>query len=198
MNHFYKLRYYKLDYDVTDKETHAFVTVNVVPARRVLDTVLHNSPVKERLKPSMEAIQTKNGTIIHRFELDGIANICFRSNSASKKLPQRFGFRLETSENDPRMLLPKGEGEGISDSATNVDEHLSHMERELQRITIAMNHVLREADFNKDQDTLFHKQTLAMHSATTFWPIVQVCILLITGFTQANHIVRFFKSRRII
>lgn len=155
------------------------------------------SPVKSRLKPTSKTITEAKGFVIHRFEVDGIAMICIRSSTASEKLPQRFGIRVDTSEQDPRILLPST-NDGEEAKGADVDKHLSHMEMELQRITLAMNHVLREADFNKDQDGLFHKQTIAMHSATTFWPIVQVCILLITGFTQANHIVRFFKSRRIV
>jgi emp24/gp25L/p24 family/GOLD len=193
---------------VLDKNTDGFgpvyITVNTVPSRRILDTILHESPVKSRLKPTTQTIQQPKGSIIHRYEVDGIANICFRASAASRKHPQRFGIHVESSEQDPRILLPSedktkdGKVSSSGGKETDVDAHLSNMEKELQRITLAMNHVLKEADFNRDQDAIFHKQTLAMHSATTFWPIVQVSILLITGFTQANHIVRFFKSRRII
>lgn len=194
---------------IVDKDQNGFgpvyLTVNTVPSKRVLDTILHESPIKSRLKPTTKVLEQTKGSVVHRFEVDGIANICFRASTSSSKHPQRFSVHVETSEQDPRILLPTPSKDGtdrkMEDSkkeADVVDTHLSRMETELQRITIAMNHVLKEADFNKDQDSLFHKQTLAMHSATTFWPIVQVCILLITGFTQANHIVRFFKSRRII
>ena len=57
---------------------------------------------------------------------------------------------------------------------------------------------LSEADFAKERDSVYHTKTDAMNKATTFWPIMHVCILLATGFTQANHIVQFFKKRRII
>jgi hypothetical protein len=150
------------------------------------------APIRERLKPLSQLLDDVSGFVTHQFEVDGTATICFRSSKASTSRPITFAFRVETSEQDPSIAIPKVLGKAA------VDKHLTHMEQELQRITAAINHVLKEADLNKHQDGLFHEQTLAMHSATIFWPIVQVCVLLITGFTQASHIVRFFKSRRII
>jgi hypothetical protein len=79
-----------------------------------------------------------------------------------------------------------------------VASHLSTMVTELQRISHSMKSILSEADFAKERDSIFHRQTQAMDQATIFWPIVQVCVLLMTGFAQASHIVRFFKSRRIL
>ena len=102
----------------------------------------------------------------------------------------RFGLRVVKTDNDPSSL-EKGSG-------TDLDGHLSHMELEMKRIQIGMKRILAEADFAKDRDSAFHKQTQDMHAATIFWPIVQMCVLLMTGFTQASHIVRFFQSRRII
>ena len=77
-------------------------------------------------------------------------------------------------------------------------KHLSHMEMEVARIEKAMHAALKNADFLKEQDAVFHKQAQDMDSATMFWPIVRVCVLIMTGFTQARHIVEFFKQRRII
>jgi hypothetical protein len=36
-----------------------------------------------------------------------------------------------------------------------------------------------------------------MNRASQYWPIIHLVVLLVTGFTQANHIIRFFKSRHI-
>jgi emp24/gp25L/p24 family/GOLD len=79
-----------------------------------------------------------------------------------------------------------------------VDAHLSHMEVELQRMRTAMRAVLSEADFAKDRDSLYHQEARDLDQATIFWPIVQVCVLVMTGVAQVSHIVNFFKSRRII
>ena len=178
--------------DRTDqKYAPTYVTIDVKPANRVYDTDLHMAPVREKLNPLSKLIDARKGQFFHKYEVSGTANICIRASSASSKKPIAFALRVETSEEIPEI-------NDATKQEANVDQHLTHMERELKRIQSAMEHVLREADLNKKQDAVFHEQTLAMNAATTFWPIVQVCVLLMTGFTQASHIVRFFKSRRII
>jgi len=188
--------------DRTDKRyAPTYLTIDVKPAGRVFDTALHNAPVRERLNPLSKLIDAREGKFTHKFEMAGSATICIRASNASSKAPIVFALRVTTSEEVPEIKVAGAGGSkksARSEKTANVDQHLTHMERELKRITSAMEHVLREADLNKNQDAVFHEQTLAMHSATTFWPIVQVCVLLMTGFTQASHIVRFFKSRRII
>lgn len=173
------------------------MTVNVRPRNRVFETDLHNAPVRDHLKPTSHLIEAQQGSVTHEMEMDGTATICLRASTASAKNTMAFGLQVSTSEEIPsmRLLHEKAKRDAVT---TDVDQHLTHMENELQRITTAMDVVLKEADLNQNQDAIFHQQTIAMHSATTFWPIVQVCVLLMTGFTQASHIVRFFKSRRII
>lgn len=182
---------------ITDKEDPSYgpiyLTVNVKPANRVFETDLHNAPIRHRLKPLSHLVEEKKGNVTHQFEVDGTATICLRASTASAKNVMAFSLRVETSEERVDIRVEK-----MGAAAADVDQHLTHMERDLQRITQAIVYVLKEADLNKEQDTKFHEQTLAMHSATTFWPIVHVCVLLMTGFTQTSHIVRFFKSRRII
>jgi emp24/gp25L/p24 family/GOLD len=174
-----------------------FLTINVKPLNRIFDTDMHDAPIRERLRPTSLEIETRSGEVSHQFEVDGTASICLRASTANAHNPLAFGWRVVTSTEMPSLRVQKNRKDSVV-VTTDVDQHLTHMEGELQRITNAMEHVLKEADMNRHQDEAFHAQTLAMHSATTFWPIVQVCVLLMTGFTQASHIVRFFKSRRII
>jgi emp24/gp25L/p24 family/GOLD len=181
-------------------ETKSFLTLNVRPFDRVYDTDLHHAPVRDRLKPLSHTINKKEGTLYHTMEVTGTATICIRvQTSASERQTLAFVLRVTSSDEQPEILKAAENEKAKGASHTiNVDQHLSHMELELQRISKAMENVLKEADQNRDRDDKFHQQALAMHSATTFWPIVQVCVLLITGFTQTTHIVQFFKSRRII
>jgi hypothetical protein len=167
-----------------------YITVNVVPAKRVFDTDLHVAPIRHRLKPTSVLLEHTNGTVTHKVEVDGAVNICLRAGLATAEKPLRFGWRIQLSEADP---IPSSAAD-----AASVDRHLSHMELELKRIQVGMHHIIKQADFAKEREAVFHQNTLRMHAAATFWPIVQVCVLIITGFTQASHIVRFFKSRRII
>jgi hypothetical protein len=74
---------------------------------------------------------------------------------------------------------------------TFIEDQLFHYEKK-------MHIMLRTADLVREHDAIYHKKADAMYQATIFWPIVHVGILLVTGFTQAQHIVNFFKQRRII
>jgi hypothetical protein len=176
----------------------AYITINVKPHNRVFDTDLHHAPIRDRLKPLAHTIAKNEGTLYHTMEVDGTAKICLRATDSNKVDDHAmvFGLRIITSEEQPELTREHGKGKDVSPA--HVDQHLTHVEMELQRISTAMESVMKEATINQERDTKFHKQTLAMHSATTFWPIVQVCVLLMTGFTQTSHIVHFFKSRRII
>lgn len=164
------------------------LSIDVKPASRVTDSKLHAAPILNRLKPTNLQLDSAEGSVEHAFEVDGRASICIKAGAATRDNPMRFGLRVLKKRGDAKKL----------GSAKDVGGHLSHMEAELQRIGDEMKAILKEADFSKERDAVFHRQTLSMHSATIFWPIVKVCVLLMTGFTQASHIVRFFQSRRII
>jgi len=119
---------------------------------------------------------------------DGEVEICIRASTASSKAPLRFGLQVEQV--------------AIMDDDANwndgVSRHWSQLEEELRLSMRTMKAIQAEADYSKDRDAHFHKQALDMYAASMYWPIVHVCVLLLTGFTQATHIVRFFKARRIV
>lgn len=169
-----------------------------------MEADLHEAPVRQHLRPTREIITSRNGTVQHHMEMDGVANICIHAprmnlqhhqqhqhqHHENAQLPHvfRYGLRIQTSDE----VVPRRLGND------RIDDHLTFMEQEVTRVQQAMNHILHEANFAKDRDVAMHKQFLAMHSTTFYWPIVQLCVLLLTGFTQVRHIVEFFKRRRII
>lgn len=146
---------------------------------------------RRKPKPASFEIKQKEGTFVYHVQQDSTVNICIRASAASKRKPMRFGFLLE--EIGDRELA-----ESKIPQLETVDTHLSFMEKEFVRIESQMHAMIKEANFARERDSIYHSKTDAMHKATMFWPIVHVGILLITGFTQANHIVQFFKKRRII
>jgi len=176
----------------------AYIDLIVDPADRVIDAKHHESPIKNRLHPQHKVIEADTGKFTHTMEVDGKAQICIRAAGASSQKPMRFGLRVTEKEDYHEVFHESMKDINAQADKAKVDTHLSHMEIELRRIQMSMTRILSEADFAKERDSIFHKQTQSMHSATIFWPIVQVCVLIMTGFTQATHIVRFFKSRRII
>jgi len=118
---------------------------------------------------------------------DGEVEVCIRASAANAKAPHLFGLKVEqlAEMNDDTW------NDGVSHQWTQ-------MEEELRLSMRTMRAIQAEADFSKDRDAAFHKETLGMYAASMYWPIVHVSVLLLTGFTQATHIVRFFKQRRII
>ena len=168
------------------------VNIGVEPFHRVMDTKLHPAPVRHRLRPTNAVLDEKKGFLVHQFEMDGTGHVCVSSERASPARPLLFQFRLQ-SDADEESIAEEKEAMG-----EDFSKHLTRMEMEIGRIEKSMHAVLKNADFLKEQDAKFHKQAQDMDSATLFWPIVQVCVLLMTGFTQARHIVEFFKQRRII
>jgi emp24/gp25L/p24 family/GOLD len=164
------------------------------------------APVMSRLKPITQTIKTKTGQIEHTFEVDGTAIICLTTHPANivaadlKASHLRLAIHVERKEIADLLLQLENDNTTV---IVNMDEkktakHLSRMEMELHRIQLSLKTILKEADFAKERDALAHKQVMSVHSASMFWPIVQVCVLIMTGFTQASHIVHFFKTRRII
>lgn len=184
-----------LNTDLILDPTHAkygptYITVTERPAADAYDETRKKPKHIKPVPPTTKTLTEKKGSITHKVIDDGDINICIRASSASKENPLRFSLRIEEEEPDDEK----------DEQKTNADVgyQLTFMEDEMIRIEGSMHKILREADFAKERDAVFHRQTDAMNSATVFWPILQVCILLATGFTQANHIVRFFKQRRIL
>lgn len=135
-----------------------------------------------------EEIFENNGHVSFNVPVDGEVEICIRASTANSKQPMRFGLNVEQEAimDDDSIW-----NDGVSKEWTRIEE-------EIRLSMKTMRAIQAEADYSKDRDAAFHKQVLDMYAASMYWPIVHVCVLLLTGFTQATHIVRFFKSRRIV
>ena len=144
-------------------------------------------------KPVSHELPDKLGFFKYKVRGDSVLNICIRASLAGRENAMRFGLRVEEMGEDEAAHDPSKTG-----GANPVDHHLSFMEHQLERLESEMHAMLSEADTSKERDSVYHMKTDAMHKATLFWPVVHVGILLLTGFTQANHIVQFFKKRHII
>ena len=85
-----------------------------------------------------------------------------------------------------------------SDNQKNAKVHLNYLDRVMANLVKEANLLLSTADQIKDEEAGFHQKSIDMNSASKWWPMLHIMVLLATGFTQANHIVTFFKSRHII
>lgn len=149
--------------------------------------------VKNSHHPIIELITSERGTITYEVPESGEVSACIRATAATATAPMRFGIQM--SKEDEAEAHDKGK---IEPPENSIDQHLTHMEIEMKHLQTSMRNIISEADFSKQRETRFHHQTLSMHAASMWWPIVQVCVLLLTGFTQANHVVRLLKSKRLV
>lgn len=146
---------------------------------------------KNKPPPVTQELKDSKGSFVHRIYEDATADLCIRASTASATNPMRFHIRVdEVGDYDPDVDLEK--------NGLGAEQHWSFLETQMDRIEHVMHAIIAEADYFKERDAIYHQHTDDMHKATTFWPMLHIGILLITGFTQANHIVRFFQSRRII
>eukprot|EP00523_Entomoneis_sp_CCMP467_P017198 CAMPEP_0168770898 /NCGR_PEP_ID=MMETSP0725-20121227/3163_1 /TAXON_ID=265536 /ORGANISM="Amphiprora sp., Strain CCMP467" /LENGTH=227 /DNA_ID=CAMNT_0008820369 /DNA_START=15 /DNA_END=698 /DNA_ORIENTATION=- len=181
-----KIDYKALDLDKEHPSNKSKISVHVRPSNRVIDTHHHDAPVRSHFRPTEKTLEETEGRIEHVFEVDGEASICFSSPRLKKPTGKEF-FRFHYHVRIANGLDGDDEDDPKSGNSADINGHLGHMEVELQRIQRGMQSILREADFAKEREALFHKQTESMHSAAMFWPIVQVCVLLMTGFTQERR-----------
>lgn len=133
-------------------------------------------------------LETPEGTIDYTTsERDAPVEICVQSMAASSTNPSRVS--LIVTQQVKRKQKQQDNPE--------IQQHVSRIEEELGRLDRKVDMILMNADYAKEQEADFHELSLAMNRASQYWPILHIVVLLVTGFTQANHIIRFFKSRHI-
>lgn len=115
--------------------------------------------------------------------------ICTQSLMASRTSPRRIHVKV-------REYFATYVDKEVDQ--TNVEEHLTRLEFAIKTLTQEIDNVVLMAEHTKEEEQDFHKQSIDMNAAAKWWPIVQVMVLLGTGFTQANYMVQFFKARHII
>lgn len=132
-----------------------------------------NKPVRFHLRADMDALEGDDDD-----DDDVDDDSILESIHENKKAKQK--------ENDPDHLEHK-----------EISSKVSRLERDLQTLQNRAKACLNNADYNKEQEALFYEKSISMNRASKYWPIIQLTVLLVTGFTQANHIVRYLKTHRI-
>lgn len=133
---------------------------------------------------------------------DGTVEICVQSIVANRNSPSRVALNVtmssvakESSEDEASSKQRQSGDSGMDHEAAKAQ--MSRLERDMQTLSNRVRAILNNADFNKDQEVAFHDQSVAMHSAAMYWPIIQLIVIVVTGFTQANHIIRYMKTHHI-
>eukprot|EP00525_Craspedostauros_australis_P011665 CAMPEP_0198117210 /NCGR_PEP_ID=MMETSP1442-20131203/17168_1 /TAXON_ID= /ORGANISM="Craspedostauros australis, Strain CCMP3328" /LENGTH=246 /DNA_ID=CAMNT_0043775211 /DNA_START=40 /DNA_END=780 /DNA_ORIENTATION=+ len=200
----------RIYYEAPDLETstikggekgQTYITVTETPSKAIRNELLkaRGGGRPRPPLPTSKSIEKSEGSLTHKVQLDSLIHICVRASAAGEKTPIRFALRaVEDGDESADAADESAYGKKKKESKTDTGKHMSHLETEILMVKRNVQMILHEADFLEERDGVLHKDTIKMHSATLYWPIIHVCILLITGFTQANHIVNFFKSRRIV
>lgn len=139
-------------------------------------------------------------------------SICTRRERGAKDKKTVF-FSIQVSENfeedlfdvmaeihdgpKPEAPIPGGDKNAEKDQAA-ASEHMNYLEKTILRMVQSTDYLIESADIAKDEEDEFSNELEDMYSAAKYWPIMHLLILFVTGYTQANHIVSFFKSRHII
>lgn len=97
----------------------------------------------------------------------------------------------------PDAPIPGGDKNAEKDRAA-ASEHMNYLEKTILRMVQSTDYLIEAAEIAKDEEDDFSNELEDMYSAAKYWPIMHLLILFVTGYTQANHIVSFFKSRHII
>ena len=163
-----------------------------------------NQERKTQQEKVVKDLETKKGAVQFVTQQDGAVSICVQSLTASAVSPSPISLRVTESpagEEEVGEVPPEKESDSAakvdSESQRNAKEHFSQMEKTLSGLISKTDMILRQADYAKELEVEFHEQSIAMNKASQWWPIVQLCVLLVTGFTQANHMVQFFRKHHI-
>ena len=142
----------------------------------------------------------KGGVVYNTGDNDGKIDICIQARQARRDNPVRMSIRINADlEEQDEDSASKDEVAAKENTLGDeqVKTQMTRLERDIKILEGRVKNILNNADFNKDQMASFHDQSVAMSRASTYWPIIRLSVLVITGFTQVNHIIRFMKNHHI-
>uniref|UniRef100_A0A6U3Z905 GOLD domain-containing protein n=1 Tax=Ditylum brightwellii TaxID=49249 RepID=A0A6U3Z905_9STRA len=130
--------------------------------------------------------------------------ICARAVTASPRAPKRMYLYVDLIDDEKEAQKEAEKKRASQDEITKqkkensaIQRNLNSVEGQMRSMIQKADSILKTADYAKEQEMAFHDQTVALTRSSIWWPVVQLIVLLVMGFTQANHIVKFFKRHHI-
>lgn len=147
-----------------------------------------------------EELKEREGTIEFRTgKDDGTVDICVQSITANRNSPSRVMLNvtmvMSDEFEDEENIIDENAGDALEHS--ELKSQMTRLERDLQTLNNRVLATLNNAEFNKDQEAEFHARSVRIGAAALYWPIIQITVIIVTGFTQANHIVKYMKAHHI-
>ncbi|GMH69137.1 hypothetical protein TrLO_g1998 [Triparma laevis f. longispina] len=114
------------------------------------------------------------------FKSSGLTHFCFKQNTPVSSRGT--------------IKITRGLGGHGSSGKLNLNPILSRLSTLRDRITWIIN----EADYMKLTEVEFHDQSVKMNSASVWWPVIQILVLLVTGIAWTVHLTSFFRKRKLV
>lgn len=75
---------------------------------------------------------------------------------------------------------------------------LKDVEVNMVKLKRSAQDMLAKADYLQKQEMEYHKGLIQLNREVTMWPVVQVVILVATGYYQVRHLKQFFQAKRLV
>eukprot|EP00979_Chaetoceros_neogracilis_P009537 scaffold2179_cov285-Chaetoceros_neogracile.AAC.5 len=164
-----------------------------------------NHPSIVRTHESFELIQSE-GKIRYTLITHDDARICINSKMASQLKPTFISILVKELD-DINMNLENVHpedgltGEERRNQQMEIDggrEHLRWLEKELYKLFSRMKSIERSYESSKETHGDFYQQSVNMHSQFKWYALVQLLILVVTGFMNAKTIITALKKKGFI
>jgi len=161
------------------------------------------------------AVDRSGGTVKLRMELDtkegslsfetggtnGPVEICLQSLSATVTAPSRVMLNITQqttgeAEHETETILKEVDRK-LEEVQAKARQEVPRFHADLIALEGKVDMMLSNSYFASEQEDSFHVTSIRLNRSTKYWPMIHITVLFIAGFTQANHIVRFFKERHI-
>ena len=161
---------------------------------------------KKGTRKLREDITNRHGQIeFFTGERDGFVEICVQAYLATAKDPRRFGmsvvlksmevYNREKEAKEPVKAFPNVPQQIQSDMTLAVET--SRITKELERHKQRVQDISGNMAASKDRQASFHETSVSLSRGVRRYPIFRICILLVAGYMQASHVVRYMRSRHI-
>eukprot|EP00545_Synedropsis_sp_CCMP1620_P003172 CAMPEP_0119013742 /NCGR_PEP_ID=MMETSP1176-20130426/8881_1 /TAXON_ID=265551 /ORGANISM="Synedropsis recta cf, Strain CCMP1620" /LENGTH=264 /DNA_ID=CAMNT_0006966855 /DNA_START=50 /DNA_END=847 /DNA_ORIENTATION=- len=127
-------------------------------------------------------------------EDDGVLEMCVQSLKATETDPVRFSLKVEMSPYVPEAVKE----EKKSQNSQVVDGHVSRMQTDIKGLERKLEMIMNTVEWTKEQEIKVHDRAISMNRASQYWPMFHILVLIITGYTQASHIAKFFRRHHIV
>jgi hypothetical protein len=133
---------------------------------------------------------------------DGLVDICIQCYMATYRSPSRIELNITSiSTFDDEMSQYLGDLTAARDAelreARLIAMQSSVISNELLGMTRKMRDVRSNADEAQEREVGFHNISISLNRAVRYWPMIRIAILLIAGYLQVSHVVRFMRSKHI-